>query len=164
MTMEDLAHSWNQLTLSEREGSGCSLTHDESVTEFSITAKFLTRRAINVEVIARTFTTLWRTRNGFKIQKFGDHKVLFTFENKEDVDRILNSEPWSFDKHLVVMKRYEGDKPLHEINFERTTLWVQVHGLSFKYVTLEAGIKICEVIGKVTRPTEARLFDAGNFI
>jgi len=56
--MEDLAHSWNQLTLSEREGSGCSLTHDESVTEFSITAKFLTRRALNVEVIKNIHTTV----------------------------------------------------------------------------------------------------------
>ena len=70
------------------------------------------------------------------------------------MDRILNSEPWSFDKLLVDMQRNEGDKPLHEISFERTTLWVQVHGLPFKYMTLEAGIKIYEVIGKVTRPTE----------
>lgn len=100
MTMDDLAHSWNQLTLSEREGPGCSLTHDDSVMDFSIVANFLTRRAINVEVIARTFTPLWRARNGFKIQNFGNHKILFTFDNKEDVDRTLSSEPWCFDKHL----------------------------------------------------------------
>lgn len=31
-------------------------------------------------------------------------------------------------------------------------------------MTLEARIKICEVIGKVTKPTKTRLFDAGNFI
>ncbi|XP_023888766.1 uncharacterized protein At4g02000-like [Quercus suber] len=162
--MDNLAHSWNRLTLSEREGLGCSLTHKESVTEFSIVSEFLTRRAINVEVIARTFTPLWRARNGVKIKKFGDHKILFMFDNKGDVDWILSSERWSFDKHLVVMQRYEGNKPLHEISFERTTLWVQVHGLPFKYMTLEARIKICEVIGKVIRPIETRFFDAGNFI
>ena len=117
-----------------------------------------------MEVIARTFTPLWRARNGFKIQKFGDHKILFTFDNKDDVDKILSSESWSFDKHLVVMQRYEGDKPLPEISFDRMTIWVQVHGLPFKYMSLEAGIKICEVVGEVTRPTETRLFDACNFI
>ena len=37
----------------------------------------------------KTFNLLWRARNGFKIQSFGDHKILFTFDNKEDVDRIL---------------------------------------------------------------------------
>ena len=98
--MDDLANSWNHLTLSEREGPRCSLTHDDSVMDFSIATKFLTRRAFNVYVIAKTFTPLWRARNGFKIQKFDDHKarngfkiqkfddhkILFTFDNKEDVD------------------------------------------------------------------------------
>ena len=42
-----------------------------------------------MEVIVKTFNLLWRARNGFKIQSFGDHKILFTFDNREDVDRIL---------------------------------------------------------------------------
>ena len=62
---------------------------DDSNEKFSIVAKFLTKRAINMEVIVKTFNLLWRARNGFKIQSFGDHKILFTFDNREDVDRIL---------------------------------------------------------------------------
>ena len=56
-----------------------------------------------MEVIAKTFTPLWRAKDSFKMQNFGDHKVLFTIEKKDDVERILDGEPWSFDKHLVVM-------------------------------------------------------------
>ena len=164
MTMDDLANSWNRLTLSDREGPGCNLTHDDSVMDFSIAAKFLTRIALNVEVIAKAFTPLWRVRNGLKIQKFDDHKILFTFDNKEDVDRILNSKPWSFDRHLVIMELYEGDRPLNEIRFQKTTFGVQVHGLPIKYMSMEAGIKICEVVGEVVQPTETRLFNASNFI
>ena len=62
---------------------------DNSNEKFSIAAKFLTKQAINMEVIAKTFNLLWRARNGFKIQSFGGHKILFTFDNREDVDRIL---------------------------------------------------------------------------
>jgi len=87
--MDELAQSWNRLTLSEREGSGCCLLDDEKVENFSIVAKFLTKRAINMEIISKTFNPLWRARNGFKIQAFGDHKILFSFNNKEDMDRIL---------------------------------------------------------------------------
>ena len=123
MRMDDLAQSWNRLTLSDREGPGCCLLDDEKAENFSIAARFLTRRAINMDIIAKTFTPLWRARNGFKIQSIGDHKILFTFDNKEDVDIILEGEPWSFDKHLVVMSRYENESSLEDIQFEKTKLW-----------------------------------------
>ena len=88
-----MAQSWNRLTLFSREGLGCCLLDDEKVKSFSIAANFLTIRAINMEIIVKIFTPLWRARNGFKIQSFGDHKILFTFDNKEDVDIILEGEP-----------------------------------------------------------------------
>ena len=42
MRMDDLAQSWNRLTLSDREGPGYCLLDDEKVDNFSIAAKFLT--------------------------------------------------------------------------------------------------------------------------
>ena len=101
--MEELAQSWKRLSLSEKEGLGCCLTEEENVHQFSIAVKFITKRAINIDSTARTFNPLWRAKTGFKIQKMGDHEMLFSFETKEDVDRILSSEPWSFDKHLIIM-------------------------------------------------------------
>ena len=35
--------------------------------------------------------------------------MLFTFDNQQEMEKILASEPWSFDKHLVVLQRYEKD-------------------------------------------------------
>ena len=40
---DDLAQSWNWLTLSDREGPGCCLLDDDSNEKFSIVAKFLTK-------------------------------------------------------------------------------------------------------------------------
>ena len=32
-----------------------------------------------------------------------DHILLFVLDNKEEVDKILRGEPWSFDRHLVIL-------------------------------------------------------------
>ena len=59
--------------------------------------------------MARTLKALLQARNGFKIRDIGDHKVFFIFENELDVNRILMSEPWSFDKNLVALQRNNED-------------------------------------------------------
>jgi len=41
--MDDLAQSWNQLTLLDREGPGCFLLDDDSSQKFAIATKFLTK-------------------------------------------------------------------------------------------------------------------------
>ena len=80
-------------------------------------AKFLTKRALNMDAVARTFKLIWRTRNGFQIQNLSDHKLLFIFKNKLDVDRVIQNEPWSFDKHLIVLQHYDKDIPLRDLTF-----------------------------------------------
>ena len=75
------------------------------------------------------------------------------------MDRILEGEPWSFDKHLVVMSRYENEAPLEEIQFVKTKLWVQVHEIPFKYMTIKVAKKICSVLGEVSTPKDPKLYD-----
>ena len=80
------------------------------------------------------------------------------------MDRILDGEPWSFDKHLVVMRRYDNDSPLEDIKFEKAKLWVQVHGIPIKYMTIEAVKKICSVLGEVSVPKDPKIYDGDHFI
>lgn len=154
--MEDLAENQSHLSLLEMEGPGCRLTKDDSTLDYSIVAKFITKRALIVDVITRTFTPLWRARNGFQI--------LFTFDNKADVDRILLSQLWNFDKHLVVMQHYDKDSSLQELHFDKASFWVQLHDIPLRYMTIESVEKISDVIGEVTQPTEAKDADGGNFL
>ena len=55
--MEELTKTWNSLTLSECEGSNFRIKEDQD--EFVIAAKFFTKRALNIDAIAKTFTPIW---------------------------------------------------------------------------------------------------------
>ena len=102
--MEELTKTWNSLTLSECEGNNLRIMEEQAKAEFILAAKFLTKRALNIEAIAKTFTPIWRLKNGFKIKTESDHMVLFTFDNKSEIDKVMAAEPWSFNKRLMVLQ------------------------------------------------------------
>ena len=87
--MEELSQSWTKLLLLEREGLGCYLDDEFILKEHIIAAKFLTKQALNIEAIAKTFTPLWCSRSRFKIENLGDHLILFIFENENEVEKVL---------------------------------------------------------------------------
>ena len=148
-TMEDLTKSWSCLTLSENEGSGLRLTEEQVEPEHILAVKFLTKRALNIDAIAKTFTPLWRAKNVFKIQKEGDHVVLFTFDDKSKLEKIVAAEPWSFDKHIMVLQNYDKEVDLTKMEFKWVTFWVQVHDIPIRFRNKRVAERICEAIGKV---------------
>ena len=162
--MEDLSKQWTKFSLLDREGEKITLGKNKESNEHNIAAKFFTRRALNVDAIARTFKPLWRAINGFTIKNMGNHVMLFIFEKQEDVHRVMVSEPWTFDKHLVVIQKYEKNTPLQEVSFNKTSLWVQIFDIPVRYMSKETAEDICSSMGEVGlsefHPTE----EGGRFV
>ena len=161
-TMEDLTVQWKGLSLSHREGPKFRLHSDLASAEYTIAAKFLTKRALNTDAIAATFKPLWRSKNGFRVKNLGNHVVLFTFDNEEEVDTIMANEPWSFDKHLMVLQRYGKDSIVEELSFNLTQFWVQVHGIPLGFMNPIVAAGVCETAGTVSRHPKMAIEDGGG--
>lgn len=86
--MENLTKHWQSMSLNAREGEELGLADELSSKNFTMVAKFLTKRALNVEAVSKTFSPLWRSVKGFEVRRLNDHLLLFTFEKKEEVERI----------------------------------------------------------------------------
>ena len=117
LTMEDLTKNLSELSLSDREHAGFVLPKIHKSGEYIIVAKFLTSCYLIVEAVVRTFQQRWRSMNGYKIRNLGDYRVLFVFDNNSDVERIIKNQPWSFDKHLVVLQTFEEFSKLKRSSF-----------------------------------------------
>ncbi|XP_075650223.1 uncharacterized protein LOC142620798 [Castanea sativa] len=147
--MEEITSRCEKLSLFVREGRKVRLSNHQRISEHVLAAKFLTRRALNVEAVARTFRPLWLTKEYFHITNVGNNVLLFAFELEVDVEKVLLGEPWSFDWHLVVLQRFDGSKSLKDLDFKLCSFWVQIHDLPYQFMTPEVAIEIGEMIGPV---------------
>ncbi|XP_030959046.1 uncharacterized protein LOC115980996 [Quercus lobata] len=145
--MDNLAAEWNRLSLSEQEGEVFNFDNQKCRIACTLAAKFFTKRALNIDAVARTLKPLWRTKHDFEIQDMEDHIMLFVFENELDANRVLLGEPWSFDKYLIVLRRYEDDSSLRNLCFDTAKFWIQVHDLPVRRLVTEVVEALCQSAG-----------------
>ena len=162
--MDDLAQRWQKLSLLVNEGNKVDLTVKKKEGEHVLAAKFLTHRNVNLEAVARTFRPIWRTRGSFEVNDAGNNMVLFDFEFEVDAVKVLMGELWTFDRHLVVLERYDGSTPIQNLQFKSTSIWVQIHDLPFSYLSKEVAISIGESLGAVIVPKDSSEMRGGNFM
>nr|XP_023904040.1 uncharacterized protein LOC112015827 [Quercus suber] len=81
-----------------------------------------------------------------------------------DAEKVIQGQPWAFDRHLMAVQRYDGTVPVQNLVFKSTTFWIQIHNLPFQLLTIEAALSIGETIGKVSRPKDLGEMRGGNFM
>nr|POF08295.1 hypothetical protein CFP56_69830 [Quercus suber] len=94
---------------------------------------------------------VWKTHNGFQIRDVGNHIILFVFDDETEADMVIALEPWSYDKHLVILTRYDGSCPIRSIKFHMVSFWVQVHGLPLNRLNESTAYEIGRSLGVVSR-------------
>lgn len=122
--MEEITRKCDGLSLSVKEGEMVVLPKKLTKAKHVLVAKFLTKRALNVEAVAYTFRPLWRTKGSFCVSNAGNNILLFEFELEVDAEKVLQGEPWSFDRHLVILQWFNGSKAIKELEFRVYAFWI----------------------------------------
>lgn len=115
--MEDLTRRRDRLSLSMREDKKITLSQKQVTSSYVVAAKFFTRRVLNMEAVMSTFRPLWCMKEGFEVTNVANNVLLFEFEREVDAEKFLLGEPWSYDRHLVVLERFDRGK-----NYLRTRI------------------------------------------
>ena len=98
-----------------------------------------------------TFKPLWNPIGELKIRDVGENILLFEFEDVLDLERMLEFEPWSYDKNLEAFQRVEDVESIPFLNYSHATFWVQLHNVLEKSLTCEMGELIGKSIGVVVK-------------
>ena len=139
------------IKLSERERSEVDLAPPGVDQGLVLAGKFYTKRRVNLEAIGRALRSVWRTKRDFEVSDLGENRVLFLFQIKKDLDKVLLQGPWSFDKYILLLHKLKVGESVSSLTFHEATFWVQIHGLPTLSQTREAGLSIGGILGKVEK-------------
>ena len=145
--MESLEGLWSKLSLLDEEESGIACPKKAKLDTFTLAVKFLTKQVVIVESVARTFRPLWRSEKDVQIKDIGDNILFFHFEDECDLGKVLEHEPWTYDKHLVVFEKVIANVPISSLAFQFTTFWIQIHELPVQCLNQETRDAIGRSLG-----------------
>ncbi|XP_073121701.1 uncharacterized protein [Henckelia pumila] len=76
---------------------------------------------------------------------------------KEDVSRVINDGPWTFDQHLLIFKSLELGMNPHQVPLFQVDFWIQVYDLPIGYMSERVARDVGNFLGKFVEA------DSNNF-
>ena len=115
----------------------------------SLMGRFHTTKSINLWAAKNLLRSVWKLGHDLKITDVGEGLMQFKFSMESQLNWVLNNGPWSFDNHLLLLKRWEKGVTAFTVDFKVVSIWVQVWGLPFDLINEEVGKDIGGGIGRV---------------
>lgn len=120
---------WARFSITEDEEQGVDVPKQVELCLFHLAAKFFMKHVVHAEAVARTFKPLWKLYGELKIRNIRGNLLLFEFDDAMDLERVLEFEPLTYDKSLVVFQRTVNAESAPILAFNLVCFWVQLHNV-----------------------------------
>lgn len=139
-------------------------TEDESqISKNSLIGSLITSKPFNSHALKATMKGAWRLRKGFLFRELQQNLFIFQFASAEDVTKVMEEGPWSFDKALLVLKNPGIEQP-SKIKLGKVQFWVRVYDIPFAAITKKTAKAIGECLGGFIEVNEDDFAFQGKFL
>ncbi|OMO88292.1 reverse transcriptase [Corchorus capsularis] len=160
MAAAELSNLCSQLSLQEGEKPKVVISQDlleegdGGAQFFSLIGKFFTEKKANLEGMRTTLFNAWKLQMGLIVKEVGEKIYMFQFKDEAERDRVLVTQPWHFNRILLVLKKYDGVEKPEEVDFTFCPFWVRIFDLLPIMMTAKVGAAVGELIGPVLEVDE----------
>ena len=108
--MKEINDLCANLTLEEEEAGGLEVEEDQAeqaqlVYQWCLVGRFLTDKSIDFAAMRSMMASLWKPVKGMCIKSLQPNLFLFQFFHERDLQRVIKGGPWSFNRHMLLMKK-----------------------------------------------------------
>lgn len=115
--------------------------------------KLLSIRIFKKFTVSEIISKTWKLLSKVQIEKLEEDIFKFSFGCREDRDYIFKSRPWSLNGSHLILKEWPADKALSRLNFQYTTLTIQVHVLPPVFIHEGTARMVENKVGRVHNET-----------
>lgn len=91
--------------------------------------KLYTNRSYSTYGLIETMTKLWNPTKGMVCRELGSNLLSLQFNCKRDMKRVMDMEPWQFNKHFLVLKRIIDDVQPSMMEFNTAAIWIRLYDI-----------------------------------
>ena len=119
-----------------------------------LVGRILIDKVVNFRAMKNTLASLWKPVKGVCIKELELTDVpeapryLFQFFHKVNMNRVVDSGPWSFDNHTLLVHRLKENEQPGQVLLFNVDFWVQVYKLPIGFVSKKIACSIGNYIGK----------------
>ncbi|KAH9665892.1 CCHC-type domain-containing protein [Citrus sinensis] len=112
-----------------------------------LVGRFLTDKVINFAAMKNTMASLWRPRKGVCIKDLSPTLFLFQFFHEIDINRVLETGPWTFDQHILLVKRLDENEQPQNVPLFLADFWIQIYNLPIGFMSEKILKNIGDYVG-----------------
>ncbi|KAL0345439.1 UNVERIFIED_CONTAM: hypothetical protein Sradi_4375200 [Sesamum radiatum] len=126
-------------------GEGSRVEEQEG---YYVVGRLLSAKSYRTEFIRSTLLSVMNPEKGMTIRDIGNGRLLFKFQHPLDCSRMVEGQPWTFERYLIVLRRVEADKNPETIELNWCPFRVHIHGLPLRRMTAAIAVQIGNRVGR----------------
>lgn len=107
-------------------------TEEDDKATLLLIGKVWTCRILNSPALMDTLKKIWQPKYGLETRKIDENTYSFQFYHWRDKRRVLEGQPWHFDKHAICFSEIQDDGKPSEIQLHLMPIWTRFYNLPFK--------------------------------
>ncbi|KAF4350111.1 hypothetical protein G4B88_002236 [Cannabis sativa] len=124
-----------------------SISSSSDPNAFCLIFKLLSPRTAKPAWIEKAMSEAWTLRFPTKISEYHSGLFLATFQCDGDRRRVLEEQPWHFDKFLIVFTHPDVSPTPTRESIRYTPFWIQAHRIPFGRRSLQLAQFIADELG-----------------